>query len=163
MDTILFQLPWRALREGNPCVFSDPLQDDPVKRDYPEVKGAAQFMKDIIPEIMDMVIEENLQNKEVENFLRECIIMVRLYAKKNHDYGNSFNQGMKVIGLPYGIGRLYDKMNRIITLSKVKAEITDENIKDTIKDLACYSVMTSVYINNEEKIKIPEIDFDGHQ
>ena len=118
---------------------------------------------DIIPEIMDMVIEENLQNKEVENFLRECIIMVRLYAKKNHDYGNSFNQGMKVIGLPYGIGRLYDKMNRIITLSKVKAEITDENIKDTIKDLACYSVMTSVYINNEEKIKIPEIDFDGHQ
>ena len=52
MDTILFQLPWRALREGNPCIFCDPLQDDPVKRDYPEVKGAAQFIRDIIPEIM---------------------------------------------------------------------------------------------------------------
>lgn len=52
MDTILFQLPWRALREGNPCVFCDPLQDDPVKRDYPEVQGAARFMKDIIPEII---------------------------------------------------------------------------------------------------------------
>ena len=52
MDTILFQLPWRALREGNPCIFNDPLQDDPVKRDYPEVKGSIQFIKDIIPEIM---------------------------------------------------------------------------------------------------------------
>ena len=52
MDTILFQLPWRALREGNPCIIADPLQDDPVKKDYPEVKGAAQFIKDIIPDLM---------------------------------------------------------------------------------------------------------------
>ncbi len=52
MDTILFQLPWRALREGNPCIFDDPLKDDPVKKDYPEVKGSVQFISDIIPEIM---------------------------------------------------------------------------------------------------------------
>ncbi len=51
MDTILFQIPWRALREGNPCTFADPLEDDPVKKDYPEVKGAVEFMRDIIPQI----------------------------------------------------------------------------------------------------------------
>lgn len=120
----------------------------------------------VTPEVITEVLEKIIPNKElhtiqVTDFLTECINMVQLYAKKNHDYGDSFNQGMYVIGLPYGIGRLYDKMNRIITLTKVKAEVEDESIKDTIKDLACYSVMTSVYLNNEVKNEIANVDFEG--
>lgn len=53
---------------------------------------------------------------------------------------------MDVIGLPYGVGRIYDKMSRILTLMKVKAEIKDESIIDTIQDLACYAVMLASYI-----------------
>ena len=52
MDTILFQIPWRALREGNPCVFADPLQDDPVKQGYPEVQGTAQLFDNVIQKMM---------------------------------------------------------------------------------------------------------------
>lgn len=95
-----------------------------------------------------IVPEKELQTLDVKEFVEEVVKMVKLYAKKNHDYGNSFEKGMNAIGLPYGVGRLFDKMNRILTLMKVKAEITDESIEDTIRDLACYSVMTSVYLNN---------------
>ena len=95
-----------------------------------------------------IVPEKELQTLDVKEFVEEAVKMVKLYAKKNHDYGNSFEKGMNAIGLPYGVGRLFDKMNRILTLMKVKAEITDESIEDTIRDLACYSVMTSVYLNN---------------
>lgn len=87
-------------------------------------------------------IENNLFDNNVKDFAETAGKMVQLYAKKNHDYGNSFDKGMEVIGMPYGVGRLYDKMNRIITLSKVKAEVNDESIQDTLIDLACYAVMT---------------------
>lgn len=87
-------------------------------------------------------IENNLFDGNVKAFTETAGKMIQLYAKKNHDYGNSFEKGMEVIGMPYGVGRLYDKMNRIITLSKVKAEVNDESIQDTLLDLACYAVMT---------------------
>lgn len=113
-----------------------------------------ELLKKIVP-------EQELQTVEVYDFLEECVKMIQLYAKKNHDYGNSFTQGMNVIGLPYGVGRMYDKMNRIITLLKVKECVTDESIKDTIQDLACYSVMTSVHLNNQTKNEIRNVDFEG--
>ena len=91
-------------------------------------------------------IPNRLITDEVVNFGQTCCDMIQLYAKKNHDYGNSFNKGMDTIGLPYGVGRLYDKMNRIVTLMKTKAEVNDESIKDTLLDLACYSVMTYNYL-----------------
>ena len=87
-------------------------------------------------------IEDNLCDKSVKKFAETVTDMVQLYAKKNHDYGNSFEKGMAVIGMPYGVGRLYDKVNRIITLSNVKAEVNNESIQDTLLDLACYAVMT---------------------
>ena len=94
-------------------------------------------------------IPTDLVNVDVTMFAEIVKEMTELYAKKNHDYGNSFEEGMNKIGMPYGIGRLYDKMNRILTLTKVKAEITDESIEDTLKDLACYSVMTLTYLRKK--------------
>ena len=116
--------------------------------------------------VKQIVPNAELQTIEVKEFTDECVKMIELYAKKNHDYGNSFEQGMNTIGPAYGIGRLYDKMNRIITLSKVKAEITDESIEDTVRDLACYAVMTSCYLSLAKKSvksngKVDEVDFEG--
>ena len=108
-------------------------------------------LKKVLAVVHGLLPDEKNPTPQVVDFTAECIDMIRLYAKKNHDYGDSFNQGMNVIGLAYGVGRLYDKMNRILTLMKVKAEVNDESIKDTIQDLACYSVMLSVYLKNNNK------------
>ena len=116
---------------------------------------------DMIWEMLEKIVpQEELRTLSVKDFFDECVNMTQLYAKKNHDYGDSFNNGMDAIGLPYGVGRLFDKMNRILTLTKVKPEITDESIVDTVKDLACYAVMTSVYLNHEKKIQKTNINFE---
>ena len=106
------------------------------------------------PKVNDFIVsvESNLCDNNVINFAETATDMIQLYAKKNHDYGNSFEKGMEVIGIPYGIGRLYDKMNRIITLSKVKAEVNDESMLDTLIDLACYAVMTYNYLVKPRKL-----------
>lgn len=87
-------------------------------------------------------IENNLFDENVKAFTETAGKMIQLYAKKNHDYGNSFEKGMKDIGMAYGVGRLYDKMNRIVNLSRVEAKVNEESMQDTLLDLACYAVMT---------------------
>jgi len=104
-----------------------------------------ELIKIIYPDDKAYLIDENV--KAFADIVGE---MTTLYAKKNHDYGDSFDKGMTDIGMAYGIGRLYDKMNRIITLTNVKAEVNDESIEDTLKDLACYSVMTLSYLRRKK-------------
>ena len=100
-------------------------------------------------------IEDELCTDEVVQFANEAKQCVELYSKKNHDYGNSFDKGMDNIGVAYGVGRIYDKMNRLVTLTKEKAQVKDESIDDTLRDLACYAIMMLTYrkrqINKEQK------------
>lgn len=98
-----------------------------------------------VPLVAQIEIDSNLITDNVTNFFNECCNMTNLYAKKNHDYGNSFNKGMDDIGVAYGVGRLYDKMNRIVNLMKIPSAIKEESFEDTVRDLACYAVMLSVW------------------
>lgn len=98
-------------------------------------------------------IPYRLVDASVYDFAKVVKQMTELYAEKNHDYGNSFDKGMNVIGLPYGVGRLYDKMNRIIELMNNEAEVKDETMEDTVLDLACYAVMLYKFITNSKAIK----------
>lgn len=88
---------------------------------------------------------------ETNNFVMTAIQCCILYARKNHDYGNSFDDSMNKIGNAYALGRLHDKINRLIALNKSKAKVNDESIIDTLKDLACYSIMTINYLNKDNK------------
>ena len=77
--------------------------------------------------------------------------MTELYARKNHDYGNSFDEGCDKIGVGYPTGRLLDKMNRLIACMGKEDEMqVNESIEDTLKDLACYSVMTLSYLRRNK-------------
>lgn len=105
-------------------------------------------------------IEDELCTDEVVQFANEAKQCVELYSRKNHDYGNSFDKGMDNIGIAYGVGRIYDKMNRIITLTKKEAQIKDENIDDTLRDLACYSMMMLAYRKRQIEKEHSKIDFE---
>lgn len=66
-----------------------------------------------------------------------------LYAKKNHDYGDSFGQSFREEGLAMARIRLGDKFNRFKTLSRnPEQKVNDESIRDTLIDLANYAIMT---------------------
>ena len=91
-----------------------------------------------------------LVDDKVEMFSDIVTEMTELYAKKNHDYGNSFDEGCDKIGTGYPLGRLLDKMNRLIACMGKEDEMqVNESIEDTLKDLACYSVMTLSYLRRK--------------
>ena len=93
-----------------------------------------------------------LVDDKVETFSKIVKEMIELYAKKNHDYGNSFDEGCDKIGTGYPLGRLLDKMNRLIAcMGKEDKMQINESIEDTLKDLACYSVMTLSYLKRKRQ------------
>lgn len=66
-----------------------------------------------------------------------------LYARKNHDYGDSFHQTFVEEGMAMARIRLGDKFNRFKTLSRSgEQKVGDESIRDTLIDLANYAIMT---------------------
>ena len=96
-------------------------------------------------------IDESLCDEQVETFVSIVKEMTELYAKKNHDYDNSFDEGCDKIGTGYPLGRLLDKMNRLIACMGKEDEMQiNESIEDTLKDLACYSVMTLSYLKRKK-------------
>lgn len=78
--------------------------------------------------------------------------MTDLYARKNRDYGNSFDKSMDKFGLVVAAIRIGDKVNRLQSLiEKGGAEVKDESIADTFIDLACYAIMTLMWM--EERVE----------
>lgn len=99
-----------------------------------------------------IVVPVELVDDKVETFSKIVTEMTTLYAKKNHDYGNSFDEGCDKIGTGYPLGRLLDKMNRLIAcMGKEDKMQVNESIEDTLTDLACYSVMTLSYLKRKKK------------
>ena len=102
--------------------------------------------------VTDIEVPIELVDDKVEAFTSIVKEMTELYAKKNHDYGNSFDEGCDKIGTGYPLGRLLDKMNRLIACMGKEDEMQiNESIEDTLKDLACYSVMTLSYLKRKSQ------------
>lgn len=57
-------------------------------------------------------------NDKVQRHGEICREINELYAKKNHDYGDSFGQTFKEEGFAMSRIRLSDKLNRFKTLSR---------------------------------------------
>ena len=94
--------------------------------------------------------ESYLVDEHVKTFADIVGKMTTLYAKKNHDYGNSFDEGCDKIGVGYPLGRLLDKMNRLIACMGKEDEMqVNESIEDTLIDLGCYAVMTLSYLKRK--------------
>ena len=77
--------------------------------------------------------------------------MHNIFKKKNHDYGNSFEQSLNEEGLAASRIRMGDKWNRYKTLSrpKVDVQVNDESIRDTLLDLANYAIMTVIWLDKQ--------------
>ena len=81
-----------------------------------------------------------------------CEQLNKTYEQKNHDYGNSFGETYKKLGIISAITRISDKFNRICSLSTKSADerkVKDESIKDTLLDLANYCIMTVIEMEGD--------------
>lgn len=89
----------------------------------------------------------------VERHKQICEQLNEIYEQKNHDYGNSFGDTFSKLGIVSAVTRISDKYNRLCSLAtKPESErmVKDENIKDTLIDLANYAIMTIIEMENNK-------------
>lgn len=97
-----------------------------------------------------------VEDTKVARFREIVDKMAETYAKKNSDYGNSFNISVRKYGNIAALTRMSDKFNRIENLIlNGNQQVKDESLLDSLKDLGCYCVMTIMAIeeNNAKKIQ----------
>ena len=88
--------------------------------------------------------------KNVEKHKGICEELNNLYERKNRDYGDSFQTSYLEEGMAMARIRLGDKLNRFKTLTKGEQQmVNDESIRDTLMDLANYSIMAIMELDRE--------------
>jgi hypothetical protein len=71
--------------------------------------------------------------------------IAELLLKKNTDYGNSYNILREEFGKTAFIIRISDKLNRLKSLQRNTALVTDESEDDTIRDIIGYCALELMY------------------
>lgn len=88
----------------------------------------------------------------VEKFREVAEQICNLYEKKDKCYGGSFNTTYDNLGIISAATRISDKHNRLCNLVKnPDIDNLGESLTDTLMDLAAYSIMTIVKLNDEQK------------
>lgn len=116
-------------------------------------KGTGDLNIHTIQEVkqgIEMLGTRPVLSDNVEQFMSITQNMAKIYAAKNHDYGNSFEESLDEFGLVASVVRMGDKMNRIKSLIKKEAQVKDESIKDTLLDIANYAIMTIMWMNKNQ-------------
>jgi hypothetical protein len=85
----------------------------------------------------------------VEQFCKIQQSALRVFKKKNADYGDAFAK----YGLVGVLVRIEDKIQRALTVSKNKITLVDdESLKDTLLDLHNYAAMALI-LAEENKVE----------
>ena len=110
-------------------------------------------------------------NELVKKHGEICIFLNEVYEKKNKDYGNSFEETYKRLGIISAVTRIADKMSRLESLATKPEEerlVKDESIKDTVLDMANYCIMLAMELEREYDERksmiisnIPSMPFQG--
>lgn len=84
-----------------------------------------------------------------------CALLNDIYRRKNADYGDSFGETFRKLGVISAITRITDKVSRLQTLCVKPAKVRGESVRDTLLDLANYAIMTAIEleldnVNNAE-------------
>lgn len=109
-------------------------------RDFEAARSALVALAN---QAMMVIIELDGKPTEEDNHWELCRELQELYHRKNLDYGDSFHLSFLEEGLAMPRIRLGDKYLCFKTLtSGEKQRVSDESIRDTLIDLANYSIMT---------------------
>ena len=87
---------------------------------------------------------------KVSRFKQITNEMVNLYERKNSDYGNSIHDTYMKYGAVAYLVRMEDKINRVRSLTQGNNQKVDEKIKDTLVDLANYSILMLLELEGDK-------------
>src|SRR5699024_2203565 len=141
-----------------PITDHDYLMDKILERNNkPKKLNTGDPWIDNLPEsYFEMYEEESLKELTesldlIEQHKRICERLNKVYADKNHDYGNSFGETYQKLGAISAVTRISDKTNRLQSLvTKDEQRVDDERLIDTALDLANYAIMFAMELEEEE-------------
>ena len=87
---------------------------------------------------------------KAERHAEICKTLKDIYVAKNADYGDSFGELFRKLGLISAVTRISDKTNRLQSLCQREALVKDETIRDTLLDLANYAIMTCIALDEQK-------------
>lgn len=143
-------------KPGETQNFLDELNDIPVSRiDYMEmlVRGISnnntesnlQDAKFLAVTALNSLLIRHHAKDPIRNIPAfSMAIMSRIVSmlvKKNHDYGNSFGDQLAEDGPIVFKIRMKDKVSRLKTLLTTDAQVKDESIEDTLRDIIGYCIL----------------------
>ena len=130
-------------RNNKPEAYTPPNTGDPWIDNLPE-------------SYFEMYEEESLKELTepldlIEQHKRICERLNKVYADKNHDYGNSFGETYQKLGAISAVTRISDKTSRLQSLvTKDEQRVDDERLIDTALDLANYAIMFAMELEETE-------------
>ena len=90
-------------------------------------------------------------DKIINEILNSCNELKELLIRKNQKYGNSFFKTADEYGKTVLLLRIDDKLNRLkeLMINKVADDMKDENICDTLTDIAGYALLAKIYLEKK--------------
>lgn len=90
----------------------------------------------------------------VDRFKQITDEMVKLYERKNSDYGSSIHDTYMKYGAVAYLVRMEDKINRVRSLTQNNNQkVEDEKIHDSLVDLANYSILMLLELEGNKNDK----------
>lgn len=153
---------WNHHYVGEPFVYVEDLKNkivpkqEEVDRAYKDgyEKGKQHtFYKSYLEGLADKESINPARSPEVDRHKELLDELNDLYARKNQDYGNSFDESLDKHGLLVLKIRLGDKYKRFSQLISNDQMVGDESTRDTLIDLANYALMGVMWMdkNGEEE------------
>ena len=123
---------------------------EPLGVSYPHLMELAGYIEGGDLALAAALISKNTPNTNHDAHKALLDFMHNQYVAKNTDYGNSFSETFERFGLTAPIVRMWDKLQRVETLSKQDARVKDESIRDTLLDLANYAIMSVIELDKRK-------------
>lgn len=115
--------------------------------DYKNIPDMSPI-KECLEAITDEINPTTKVVSDPERFAQITGGMLDLFIRKNHDYGNSFEESLDEEGLAASRIRLGDKWKRFKNLSSMRDKsLVVESLKDTLIDMANYAIMTVMWMD----------------
>ena len=102
------------------------------------------------------MVRTTVQKTKLERHADICSELNDVYHRKNADYGDSFGETFKKLGVISAVTRITDKVNRLQSLCVRAAQVEDESVRDTLLDLANYSIMSVIELERSNTSETEE-------
>ena len=108
-----------------------------------QLKVTLDYLKDYIGVLKN--------EPDARSFKKITDEMYDTFKAKNHDYSSSFSNLFKECGMTYAYGHMAEKLERVKSLMKDEVKVKGEGMKDCLKDLANYAILTIMELERKEE------------